>query len=78
MKYGFFQKMFSEYIEKAGMKYIHIPELGIPSAIRKGLGTSVSPDGLFIRYETDLLPKQAAAITQLEYLIATYPRLALR
>ena len=77
MKFGFSKKSFSDYIEKAGMKYVHIPELGIPSALRKGLGASVSHEALFKKYETELLPKQAIAKKQLMDLIAEYPRIAL-
>lgn len=77
MKYGFSKKSFSDYIEKAGMKYVHIPELGIPSAMRKGLGKSVSHKKLFDKYETDLLPNQEEAKVLLRNLIATYPRIAL-
>lgn len=77
MKYGFSKKSFSGYIEKAGMKYFHIPELGIPSAMRKGLGKDVSHETLFKIYEAELLPKQEEAKTQLLDLIAKYPRVAL-
>lgn len=77
MKYGFSKKSFSDYIEKAGMKYVHIPELGIPSAMRKGLGTSVSHEQLFQKYETDLLPKQEEAQARLLDLIAKNSRVAL-
>jgi len=77
MKYGFSKKSFSDYIEKAGMKYFHIPELGIPSAMRKGLGKSVSYEKLFHKYETDLLPHQKEAKTYLNGLIFEYPRIAL-
>jgi uncharacterized protein (DUF488 family) len=65
MKYGFSKKSFKQYIESAGMKYIHIPELGIPSAMRKGPGESVSYKALFKAYENKLLPKQEAEIKQL-------------
>jgi uncharacterized protein (DUF488 family) len=77
MKYGFSKKSFSDYIEKAGMKYIHIPELGIPSAMRKGLGKSISHEKLFEKYASDLLPNQESAKTQLRNLILRYPRIAL-
>lgn len=77
MKYGFSKKSFSDYIEKAGMKYAHIPELGIPSVMRKGLGVDVSHDSLFRKYETNLLPKQEEARSQLLNLVAKYPRIAL-
>lgn len=77
MKYGFSKKSFSEIIEKAGMKYFHIPELGIPSAMRKGLGINISHEQLFQKYETELLPKQEEAKIRLLNLIATFPRVAL-
>jgi uncharacterized protein (DUF488 family) len=77
MKYGFSKKSFSDYIEKAGMNYVHIPALGIPSALRKGLGESVSHEHLFQTYEADLLPKQEDARIQLLGLISQYPRIAL-
>ena len=77
MKYGFSKKGFSDYIEKAGMEYSHIPELGIPPNMRKGLGKSVSHERLFQKYETELLPKQENAKTQLLDLIAKHPRVAL-
>jgi len=77
MKYGFSKKRFRQYIESAGMKYIHIPELGIPSSMRKGLGTSVSHETLFRIYETELLPDQEEAQKRLLGLIAEYSRIAL-
>lgn len=77
MKYGFSRKSFKQYIENAGMKYFHIPELGIPSSMRKGLGTSVSHKSLFLKYETELLPDQEEAQKRLVGLIAEYSRIAL-
>ena len=68
---------FKQYIENAGMKYIHIPELGIPSTMRKGLGESVSHKTLFKTYESKLLPKQEAAIQQLIELTNKNERIAL-
>lgn len=77
MKYGFSKKSFKQYIESAGMKYIHIPELGIPSSMRKGLGKSVSHEILFQKYETELLPSHEEAQKQLLSLMAEYSRIAL-
>ncbi len=77
MKYGFSKKSFSDFVEKAGVKYIHIPELGIPSAMRKGLGETLTHKKLFDKYETNLLPKQKDAKTYLLNLISKYPRIAL-
>jgi len=77
MKYGFSKKSFKQYIENAGMKYFHIPELGIPSTMRKGLGTSVSHESLFREYKTKLLPTHEEAQKRLMNLIAEYSRIAL-
>jgi uncharacterized protein (DUF488 family) len=77
MKYGFSKKSFEQYIESTGMKYIHIPELGIPSAMRKGLGESVSHTTLFEEYESELLPKQEVQIKQLIDLTNQNERIAL-
>ena len=77
MKYGFSKKSFKQFIESAGMKYIHIPELGIPPAMRKGLGESVSHKTLFKAYKTKLLPKQEIEIQQLLDLTNQNERIAL-
>jgi uncharacterized protein (DUF488 family) len=77
MKYGFSKKSFKQYIENAGMGYIHIPELGIPSSMRKGLGTSVSHESLFRKYETELLPSNEEALKRLLSLIAEHLRITL-
>lgn len=77
MKYGFSKKSFKQYIENAGMKYFHIPELGIPSSMRKGLGETVSHNDLFRIYKTKLLPEHEEAQKQLLNLIAEYLRIAL-
>jgi uncharacterized protein (DUF488 family) len=77
MKYGFSKKNFKQYIENAGMKYMHIPELGIPSTMRKGLGETISHKSLFKTYEIKLLPKQEAEINQLIDLTNQNERIAL-
>jgi uncharacterized protein (DUF488 family) len=77
MKYGFSKKSFKQSIESAGMKYVHIPELGIPSAMRKGLGESVSHTTLFQQYESELLPQQEVPIKQLIDLTNQNERIAL-
>ena len=77
MKYGFSKKRFKEYIEGSRMKYIHIPGLGIPSSMRKGLGSDISHESLFRKYETELLPDNVDAQRQLLKLFEEYPRIAL-
>jgi len=77
MKYGFSKKSFKQYIENTGMKYIHIPELGIPSSMRKGLGETISHNALFRAYENNLLSKQEIKINQLIRLTNQNERIAL-
>ena len=77
MKYGFSKKTFKQFVESAGMKYIHIPELGIPSAMRKGLGERISHTALFQAYKGELLPKQEIKIRQLIALTNQNERIAL-
>lgn len=77
MKHGFSKRSFSVYVEKAGIKYFHIPELGIPSAMRKGLDRSISRKQLFAKYKRFMLPKQQEAQSKLLQLITEYSRIAL-
>jgi uncharacterized protein (DUF488 family) len=77
MKYGFSKKTLSKYVESAGMKYSHIPELGIPSALRKDIKTPSSYRKLFDLYESEIIPKQQAAIERLGAILAEHKRIAL-
>jgi uncharacterized protein (DUF488 family) len=77
MKYGFSKKSFKQFVESAGMKYIHIPELGIPYAMRKGLGENVSHTTLFEEYESELLPQNEVQMKQLIDLTNQNERIAL-
>jgi uncharacterized protein (DUF488 family) len=77
MKYGFSKKSFKQYLDNVGMKYIHFPELGISSSMRKALGQSISRKTLFKKYESKLLPRQETAIKQLIELTNKKERIAL-
>jgi len=76
-KFGFSKRSFKGYVEKAGIRYFHIPELGIPPAMRKGLGRKTSHKSLFEKYENELLPEQNDAQDYLSKLIGKYSRVAL-
>lgn len=54
MKFGFFKSTLMNYLEKLGIGYIHMPELGIPSAQRKNLDTYLDYKALFADYEKEL------------------------
>lgn len=64
-KYGFSKNTLSLLLGKVGIKYMHMPELGIASADRKTLNTQRDYDRLFDRYEKTVLKKQTNAIESL-------------
>jgi uncharacterized protein (DUF488 family) len=61
-KYGFSKRTLAKGCEGVGIRYEHIPELGIDSVDRQGLDTQADYDTLFDRYERDLLPNQKPAL----------------
>ncbi|MFA5877740.1 MAG: DUF488 domain-containing protein [Candidatus Paceibacterota bacterium] len=77
MKYGFSRPGFQNYVERAGIKYYHIPELGIPSELRKDLGTQESYTRLFTYYENNILPSNLVYLGRIKQIITEYSRIAL-
>jgi len=77
MKYGFSKTKLKYYIENAGLKYFHIPELGIPSELRSNLKGAADHQRLFRYYQTQILPKQSDALERLIKLHSQYTRTAL-
>jgi uncharacterized protein (DUF488 family) len=64
-KYGFAKSTLSKACEGVGIRYEHLPELGIASAERRELKTQADYDALFAVYERDSLPKQDAALAKI-------------
>jgi uncharacterized protein (DUF488 family) len=64
-KYGFAKSTLSKACENVGIRYEHLPELGIASAERKELITQADYDALFATYERESLPLQGAALTKI-------------
>lgn len=63
-KKGFSKKRLSEKMTAVGIEYIHMPELGIPSSLRKGLDVS-RPEtyaDLFNYYDESILPQAADSV----------------
>lgn len=61
-KYGFSKRTLARGCEGVGIRYEHVPELGIDSIERQDLKTQADYDALFIRYERDMLPRQRPAV----------------
>lgn len=77
MKFGFSNPVFGKHIERAGLCYYHLPELGIPSPLRKKVGSKESYNQLFAYYETNILPKNILALERIHQLLQEDRRIAL-
>lgn len=64
-KYGFSRKTLSHACEEVGIRYEHIPELGIASDERQSLRTQSDYDELFARYEATALRLQAEPLARI-------------
>lgn len=77
MKYGFSKNQLKNSCEKIGIKYIHIPELGIDSAKRQKLVSQHDYDKLFSKYIKTTLKKNNSAMKTLIDLLISKSRIAL-
>lgn len=64
-KYGFSKSTLSKACEGVGIRYEHLPELGIASEERRELNDQADYDALFAVYERDSLPHQTAALAKI-------------
>lgn len=77
MKYGFSKSILQKACEGVGVKYIHIPELGIESEQRQALKTQNDYDVLFERYEKTTLLNNWKYLLEVNELISRYGRVCL-
>lgn len=61
-KYGFSRQSLASACEGVGLRYEHLPALGIASEYRQGLATQTDYDALFAAYVRIDLPKQSVSI----------------
>jgi len=61
-----------ETLQKHGIDYVHHPELGVPSEIRRKLGETADYDWFFKQYDENVIPKldEEADLETLSYPIA--------
>lgn len=76
-KYGFSKGTLTKACEGVGIRYEHLPELGIASEERRHLETQADYDALFARYERQDLPRQSAALARIRGWIEHGERVAL-
>lgn len=77
MKYGFSKSQLQKACEGVGIKYIHIPDLGIDSDKRQELNTQTDYDRLFKTYCSDILPQTIEIQENLLSLLKKEQRIAL-
>jgi len=72
-KYGFSGRRLAELCGKLGLKYQHLPSLGIPSSERAGLSDLASYQRLLDWYERTVLPDRTAQVNALAHLMSQQP-----
>lgn len=77
MKYGFSKAILQKACEGVGIKYIHIPELGIESEQRQTLNTQHDYDMLFEQYEQKTLHNNWKYLLGVREIISQYSRVCL-
>lgn len=76
-KYGFSKSTLSKGCEGVGLRYEHLPELGIASEERRELNSQADYDALFVTYERDSLPHQGTALAKISGWVKEGHRVAL-
>ena len=76
-KYGFSKSTLSKACEGVGIKYEHLPELGIASDERQELNNQADYDALFAAYERESLPRQTEALKKIGTWVSAGERVAL-
>lgn len=76
-KYGFSKTTLRKACEGVGIRYEHLPELGIASEERRDLETQADYDALFAIYERNDLPRQKAVLEKIRGWIGEGERVAL-
>jgi uncharacterized protein (DUF488 family) len=77
MKFGFSKSLLIKYCNSLGIKYIHIPEVGIQSDMRQELHTQADYDKLFEHYKREELSKTLECQQKILSLLIENKRIAL-
>ena len=72
-RYGFHKSSLSRLCGNLSIDYVHVPEVGIPSELRRELDGPSSYAKLFDRYERELLPKAPDAVQAIAGLVVEKP-----
>ncbi len=72
-RYGFSKRRFSDISNRLGLRYLHMPTLGIPSAYRVGLVNLEAYRRLLERYEREILPNVSDELDELGDVMRSTP-----
>lgn len=76
-KYGFNKSQLEKACEGVGIKYVHVPDLGIESDKRQDLRSQRDYDILFAEYDRTIIPQNQQTLRYVYNLIMTEERIAL-
>lgn len=76
-KKGFSKTSLKTMLREAGIDYVHLPELGIPSSLRSSLHANKDYDALFAYYEKNILPNAVKKIDEAIDLLQEKPSVLL-
>lgn len=76
-KFGFSKSILADTVGRFGIKYLHIPELGIESSNRKSLNTLNDYNNLFEKYKNTVLVNQKQSLSHLYNILKDDKRIAL-
>lgn len=76
-KYGFSKRVLASGCSRVGIRYEHVPQLGIESSKRYNLSSQDDYDELFSAYSTEYLPSQEKKLTMISSWIKSGERVAL-
>lgn len=77
MKYGFSKTLLKRFCESLGIKYVHIPEVGINSNLRQTLENQDDYDLLFENYKKTTLKNTSLQQREILNLLGIHNRIAL-
>ena len=77
MKYGFTKNLLAKHVQDLGIKYLHLPELGIESEERQNLETYQDYKTLFEKYEQTTLSNNLRALELIMTLLRQNKKVAL-
>ncbi len=76
-KYGFSKRVLASGCLRLGIRYEHMPQLGIESSKRHNLSSQDDYNELFARYSIEYLPRQKKELTMISTWIVSGERVAL-